>query len=129
MENYSNKYISDKSISEIISIIKPKFESDGFGIIQDLDIGKLLNEKVDANFEEYKTIGICNPKLSHELLSQDKSIGLFLPCKIAFYQDNGKTKIEFQRPTWISKYFYSKHIESVTAKVEEIMDTVIKEAI
>lgn len=129
MQNHSNKYITDKSIDEVISTIKPELEKNGFQIIQKLDIDKILQEAVSPTFDEYKIIGICNPKLSHELLTQDKSIGLFLPCKIVLYRDENKTKILFQRPTWISSFFYSKHIESVTTRIEELLDNIIKKSL
>jgi uncharacterized protein (DUF302 family) len=126
MKNISNTYISDKSIEQIIDELNEQLAPEGFKIIQDLNIAEIMRENVDPDFDDYRIIGVCNPKLSHELLSQDKSIGLFLPCKVALYRQNQKTKIELQRPVWISTLFYSKHIESVTARVEEILSNILE---
>ncbi|MBN2282080.1 MAG: DUF302 domain-containing protein [Candidatus Marinimicrobia bacterium] len=129
MNHYSLKYISQKSVTQFINDLGNKVQEIGFEVMIDLNLSEKYKNALKIEFDDYRILGLCNPKLSHEIITQEKGAGLFLPCKIVVYKDQDTTKIEFQRPTYMSDFFYSKHIESVTERVEELLDSAIKSVV
>ncbi len=129
MKDFSLKYKSKKSVNEVTTTIKNEIEKSGFKVLNELDLSEKISSALDIDYDDYVILEVCNPKFAQEILSQKKSAGVFLPCKIALYQDGNETKIEFQKPTFISTFFYSKPIESITDKIETILNEVIKTAL
>ncbi len=129
MQDFSLKYKSEKSIEEIATKIKNEVENSGFKVLNELNLSEKIRKTLNIDYEDYLILEVCNPKFAQEILSQEKSAGVFLPCKIALFQDGNETKIEFQKPTFISTFFYSKPIESITEKIETILNEVIKSSL
>ena len=129
MKDFSIKYKSKKSVQEVAEGIKKEVGNSGFKVLHELDLSEKISRTLNIDYDDYLILEVCNPKFAQEILSQKKSAGVFLPCKIALYRDGDETKIEFQKPTFISTFFYSKPIESITDKIETILNEVIKTAL
>ncbi len=70
-----------------------------WGVLSVVDMKKILAEKIKVEYTDYVILDVCNPGLAHRGLSVNKQAGLILPCKIAVYNDNGKTKVSLYKPT------------------------------
>ncbi len=70
-----------------------------WGVLSVIDVKKILAEKLMIEYTDYIILDVCNPGLAHRGLSINKQAGLILPCKIAVYDDNGKTKVSLYKPT------------------------------
>lgn len=65
--------------------------TEGFGILTTIDVQATLKAKIGVDFRRYRIFGACNPKLAHEALSRDASVGVLLPCNVVLYErDDGK---------------------------------------
>ena len=54
----------------------------GFGIITEIDVKETFRKKLDIDFQKYRILGACNPKLAHEALRLEDKIGTMLPCNV-----------------------------------------------
>jgi len=70
---------------------KASLQSEGFGVLCEIDIREKLKEKLGIDFSKYRILGACNPPLAHNALKQEMNIGLLLPCNVVVYEKNGKT--------------------------------------
>ena len=70
----------------------------GFGILTEINIQKVLKEKINADYEPYLILGACNPKFANQALSTDRSIGLLLPCNVVIRQDGSRVEVSIQDP-------------------------------
>lgn len=70
------------SVEAVRSRVTDALKAQGFGILTEIDVQKTLKEKIGAEFEPYLILGACNPRLAHQALSADRSIGLLLPCNV-----------------------------------------------
>lgn len=71
----------------------------GFGVLSNIDVKKIIKEKLGEDTEEYVILDVCSPKHAKRAIDAHKEVGLILPCKIVVYEDDGRTLISLYRPT------------------------------
>lgn len=86
------------SFEEVKERIIAALKTQGFGILTEIDIQKVLKEKVGAEYEPYLILGACNPKFANRALSADRSIGLLLPCNVVLRKEGSKVEVSIQDP-------------------------------
>lgn len=67
---------------QAMSAVEDAFKTEGFGILTHIDVQATFKEKLNEEFRPFSIIGVCNPSLSHRLLTAEPRIGLLLPCKV-----------------------------------------------
>ena len=82
MARYAMQTRIKGSLKDVRARVAEALKAQGFGILTEIDVQKALKEKIGAEFEPYLILGACNPKLAHQALSADRSIGLLLPCNV-----------------------------------------------
>lgn len=96
------KYGMNSSVTGSWEEVKGKvvaaLKEQGFGILTEIDVQKVLKEKLGLDFEPYLIMGACNPGFAHQALSADRSIGLLLPCNVVLRQNGSKIDVSIQDP-------------------------------
>lgn len=82
MARYAMQTRIKGSLKDVRARVTEALKAQGFGILTEIDVRKTLKEKIGADFEPYLILGACNPKLAHQALSSDRSLGLLLPCNV-----------------------------------------------
>jgi uncharacterized protein (DUF302 family) len=86
------------SWDEVKGKVVAALKEQGFGILTEIDVQKVLKEKLGVDFEPYLIMGACNPGFAHQALSADRSIGLLLPCNVVLRQNGSKVDVSIQDP-------------------------------
>ncbi|MBN2175602.1 MAG: DUF302 domain-containing protein [Bacteroidales bacterium] len=79
------------SMEEVHQKVVDALKVEKFGVITEVDMAKILNEKLDVDVKPYKILGVCNPGSAYEALQAEPNIGVFLPCKVILKQIDEKT--------------------------------------
>ena len=66
---------------------------EGFGVLCEINIREKFQERLGIDFTNYVILGVCNPLLAFETLQQEINIGLFLPCNVIVYEEQGHTVV------------------------------------
>lgn len=66
---------------------------EGFGVLCEINIREKFQEKLGVDFHNYVILGVCNPLLAFETLQLEIDIGLFLPCNVIVYEEQGHTVV------------------------------------
>ena len=59
----------------------------GFGVLTTIDVTTTFKQKLGADMEDYRILGVCNPVLAQRALNIDRSLGQLLPCNVVVRTD------------------------------------------
>jgi len=90
---------TDQTVEQAIESLENSLKEEKFGVLWQFDIKDTLQKKGFEFDQSYQVLEVCNPKEAQRILSENKLVGYFLPCKIVVYQDGDKTKIGLPKPT------------------------------
>ncbi|MBC8204742.1 DUF302 domain-containing protein [bacterium] len=104
-----------------IEEIVPKL---GFKTLHIHDVQAVLKNK---GFERgpYKILEVCRAPVAHEVLSIDPKAGLFLPCRIAVYEEGGKVKIGTILPDAMRQFFNNDELDKVICQMESLLKKMV----
>ncbi|HEY9245716.1 MAG TPA: DUF302 domain-containing protein, partial [Candidatus Methanoperedens sp.] len=87
------------SYVDAIVKVKEELKKEGFGVLTEIDVKQTLKAKINVDFEDYIILGACNPPLAYQALTAERDIGVFLPCNVIVYVQDGKTFVSAVLPT------------------------------
>ncbi len=88
----------DAPYEEAVERTKDALESEGFGVLSEIDVRATLKQKLDVDFEKYVILGACNPHLAHRALIEEHELGLLLPCNVVVHEHDGRTVVSAADP-------------------------------
>lgn len=92
----STNFGFDEAIERVIKAV----QTEGFGILTDIDVKSTLKEKINVDFKRYRILGACNPTFAYKAFQVEDQIGIMMPCNITVIeQDNGHVDISIMDPT------------------------------
>jgi len=100
-----------------------------FGVLHVHDLQKTLKEKGVDFPNACKILEVCNPQRANQVLTQNMTVNMALPCRISVYEEGGRTKIGMVKPTALLAIFPGADaLKSVAEEVERETMKMIEEA-
>ena len=98
MANYAMRIKLEGSFEDVKGKVLQALKTQGFGVLNEIDVQKTLNQKIGVEFKPYQILGACNPHYAYRALCADESIGLLLPCNVVLKQDDDGVEVSIQDP-------------------------------
>ena len=107
------------TVPEIVEELSLELKKSGFGILSNIDVKKVIKEKIGEEIDSYVILDVCNPRHAKRALDAHKEVGLILPCKITVFEDKGRTWVSLYRPSEALKVLGFSDLDSLAQEVEE----------
>lgn len=125
--DYAFRTVVDLPYEEALRLIKEGLNREGFGVLTEVDVKKVLGEKLDVQFRQYSIIGACNPPLSQRAFTKDLDAGLVLPCNVTVYEDNDRSVVTIADPVVMIAVLRNPNLDEVAREAREKLKRVIEQ--
>jgi len=103
---------------KVIELVRDSLKKEGFGVLTEINVQKIMKEKLGSDMSKYIILGACNPPNAYEAILTEENIGLMLPCNVIVYEKGGKTVLSFIRPTVAMQMVDNARLQKVSEEVE-----------
>lgn len=94
--------------------VRDNLQTQGFGVLTEIDVQATLREKLEQEFRPYRILGACNPTLAHRALEAEPGIGVLLPCNVVLEElAEGRTRVRFMEPLAVLGQIHNPALEPV----------------
>lgn len=126
LKNHGLRAKLDMSYEAAVERTTAALKEEGFGILTEIDVKATLKEKLDADFRKYVILGACNPSLAHRALSTDLEIGLFLPCNVIVYEEDGGSVVSIVDPLLMLDVMENPDLDPVAQEARARLQWVVE---
>jgi uncharacterized protein (DUF302 family) len=112
----------DAAIEKVTS----ELQSEGFGVLSDIDVAAKIKEKLNKDMPRYRILGACNPALAHQAIEAVPDIGLLLPCNVLVREDDeGAVTVSFMDPQSVLSLVDHPGVETLAGEVKARLERVL----
>lgn len=117
----------DGSFDDVVERTISELESEGFGVLCDIDVQATFAKKLDEDFRQYRILGACNPQLAYQGLEDEIELGALLPCNVIVYEeDDGSVVVSAVEPAQLVGITGNSDLDSISAEVSDRFERVIE---
>lgn len=125
MSYYYSK-ILDGPIEAALERVRSALGTEGFGIINEIDMSKTLKQKIGADFRPYRILGACNPALAYEALQIEDKVGTMLPCNVIVQQlPSGEIEVATINPVASMSAIDNEELKKAANQVKNKLEAAI----
>jgi len=115
------------TVAETVQQLTEELKKKSFGVLSNIDVRKIIKEKLGEEMDSYVILDVCNPKHAKKALDAHKEVGLVLPCKITIFEDRGKVWVSLYKPTEAIAVLGFEDLKPLAEEVEkELSETIMK---
>ncbi|HTL69499.1 MAG TPA: DUF302 domain-containing protein [Lacunisphaera sp.] len=99
-----------------------------FGIQAVHDLREKMESKGVPFGRECRVVELCNPRHAQVVLNLNIEIATALPCRIALYEEGGRTVLATMKPTMLLTMFQAPAAAETAREVEDVLVRIMDEA-
>ncbi len=120
---------SDKSFEQVCEDLESAVKQHQFGVLHVHDLQATLHKKGIDFANPCRVFEVCNPKKANDVLNQDMSLNMALPCRISVWTEQSKTHIGMISPKqMLALLSDSDALAAVADEVEQTARAIIEQA-
>jgi uncharacterized protein (DUF302 family) len=114
------------SVGQAVDRVTRALQSEGFGVLTDIDVAATMKQKLDKDMPPYRILGACNPSLASRAIEAEPSIGLLLPCNVVVRENaQGSVRVEFMDPNALIELIDTPAIAEIAGEVRTKLERVM----
>lgn len=116
----------DLGFDEAIDKVTADLQTEGFGVLSDIDVAAKLKEKLDKDMPRYRILGACNPALASQAIEAVPDIGLLLPCNVLVREEqDGGVNVSFMDPISVLSLVDHPGVDPLASEVRARLERVL----
>lgn len=115
----------DMPYERAVARVKEELKVEGFGVLTEIDVQSTLREKLGAEMEPYIILGACNPPLAHRALTEDREIGLLLPCNVVVRAAGAGCRVDIADPEAMLGIVSHDRVRAVAQEAKQRLERVV----
>ena len=116
----------EKPYDEVVPLVKEALAANGFGIVSEIDMRRILHDKIGVDIDEQLILGACNPRFASRALQVEHSIGLLLPCNVVIRRAAGLTVVEAINPQTLVTLTENKAMAGLAGEVTAALQATLE---
>jgi len=127
MKYYSSKILSNISFEEAKEKVVAALQTEGFGVLTEIDIKATMKKKLDKEYLPHLILGACNPVLADKVLQAEPQISTMLPCNVTLRQlESGGIEVNAIDPVAAMGAVENENIAPVAREVQNKLNNVLE---
>lgn len=127
MKHYQSKIVKGVSVDEIRPKVEEELKKVGFGVLTEINIQKVMKEKLDKDYLPHVILGACSPVYADKILSVDPSISTLLPCNVTLRDmGDGNVEVATMNIMEVMKIVDNENAVGIAKEVQESLAMVLK---
>jgi len=118
---------TDRSLESVCQRLPEIAQKHKFGVLGTHDLKQKMESKGVPFGRECRVFEVCNPQQAQGVLMRSIEISTALPCRIAVYQESGRTVLATIKPTALLHLFQASEAAAIAQSVEESMTRIMDE--
>ena len=116
----------DMNFDAAIEKVTADLQTEGFGVLSDIDVAAKMKEKLGEDMPRYRILGACNPALAFQAIGAVPDIGLLLPCNVLVREnDEGGVSVSFMDPQSVLALVGDPGVEPLAGEVKTRLQRVL----
>jgi uncharacterized protein (DUF302 family) len=107
-----------RSIDEVGRVLEDTAAEFGLSVLNMHDLAQRMTDKGHPFDTPVRVFDVCSAAHAHEVLSKRLEMAVAMPCRIAVYEQDGRTVLSTLRPSILLALFREKSLEPVAAEIE-----------
>ena len=120
---------TEKHVSEAADALQAAVEANHYGVMQVHNLKETMTNKGVEFARECLIFEVCQPQQAKKVLDHNMSVSTALPCRIAIYEQGGKTILATLKPTALLAMFNTPQLKAVAQEVEDTIVRIMQEAV
>ena len=113
------------SFDEAVAATRAALAEENFGVLCEIDVKAVLEEKLGIERDPYLILGACNPAFASQVLATDPDFGALLPCNVVVAVVDGLTTVFAVDPDRLLRLGGDPALEPVAHEVARRLQRVV----
>ncbi|HPE81245.1 MAG: DUF302 domain-containing protein [Sedimenticolaceae bacterium] len=116
----------DLPFDQAVEKVREALLSEHLGIVSDVDVQSIFQNKMGKAIRPYHIYGACNPKLADRVIASEPNAGVLLPCNFILREtDEGNTVLSFMDPVPVLGLTATQEPKAVAAEARVMLQNVV----
>lgn len=120
---------TDRPLEQVCQLLPEVAQKHQFGVLGTHNLKQKMESKGVEFARECRVFEVCNPKQAQAVLTRSIEISTALPCRIAVYEEDGRTVLATIKPTALLNMFDTPDAAAVAQSVEQTMTQIMDEVV
>ncbi len=115
---------SSKDFKGTLDAIKKAVSGGGMMVLAEINQGKILS-MTGLKINAY-SLFIGNPNVGNMAFSADPSVGVVIPVRVNVYEENGKVKVNYYKPSDLLAFSQNQKVKMIANKLNGKLEMMLK---